>query len=83
MYECEICGEEACERNQDFCDECEAEIEADEFLLKLLEKQGHTPHCAARQVWGDGRCECSKNTKDRHDAGISVSYLQGGWQWTR
>lgn len=23
-----------------------------------LEQAGHTPHCAARHVWGDGQCEC-------------------------
>ncbi|MFX0200522.1 MAG: hypothetical protein ACFFCW_30760 [Candidatus Hodarchaeota archaeon] len=23
-----------------------------------LEKQGHSNHCACRQVWGDGECEC-------------------------
>jgi len=21
-------------------------------------KQGHSQHCACRQVWGDGECEC-------------------------
>lgn len=24
-------------------------------------KLGHTDHCAARQQWGDGECECAKN----------------------
>ena len=26
--------------------------------ISSLEKQGHHPHCAARQVFGDGECEC-------------------------
>ncbi len=21
-------------------------------------KQGHSHHCACRQIWGDGECEC-------------------------
>jgi len=23
-----------------------------------IEKSGHTYHCACRQVWGDGECDC-------------------------
>lgn len=26
--------------------------------IARLTKEGHTEHCAARQVWGDGECEC-------------------------
>lgn len=26
--------------------------------IDTLEKQGHSPHCACRLVWGDGECEC-------------------------
>ena len=26
-----------------------------------LIKIGHTRHCACRQVWGDGECECNRN----------------------
>ena len=37
-------------------------IELDELCDKIeimsLEKQGHSNHCACRQVWGDGECEC-------------------------
>ena len=32
----------------------------DKRAIKELEQQGHTFHCAARQVWGDGECECRK-----------------------
>jgi hypothetical protein len=27
--------------------------------IKELERNGHHPHCATRQVWGDGECECA------------------------
>ena len=26
--------------------------------IKDFQKRGHTYHCACRQVWGDGECEC-------------------------
>ena len=26
--------------------------------IEELQKQGHPHHCACRQVWGDGQCEC-------------------------
>ena len=26
--------------------------------IALLQKKGHSHHCACRQVWGDGECEC-------------------------
>lgn len=26
--------------------------------IKELQKNGHPHHCACRQVWGDGECEC-------------------------
>ena len=29
-----------------------------EKRVEDLERHGHPPHCAARQVWGDGECEC-------------------------
>ena len=30
----------------------------DKKEIECLEKVGHTYHCACRQVWGDGECEC-------------------------
>lgn len=38
----------------------EWEIENTECLkqIKKLQKKGHSHHCACRQVWGDGECEC-------------------------
>ena len=26
--------------------------------IKQIQKDGHPYHCACRQVWGDGECEC-------------------------
>lgn len=34
------------------------ENEADQMRIEELENAGHSSHCAARQVWGDGECEC-------------------------
>jgi len=39
--------------------ECLACIE-DIRLMSLLVSQGHTRHCACRQVWGDGECESGR-----------------------
>lgn len=39
------------------CDEEEAR--RDNMDIQWLVDQGHTLHCAQRQVWGDGECECA------------------------
>jgi len=38
----------------------EWEEEEKENLAEItrLQLKGHTHHCACRQVWGDGECEC-------------------------
>lgn len=38
----------------------EWEVEEAENLKRIREFQakGHSHHCACRQVWGDGECEC-------------------------
>ena len=28
--------------------------------IERLREMGHTYHCACRQVWGDGECECRR-----------------------
>ena len=28
--------------------------------IKTLQEEGHHRHCACRQVWGDGECECDE-----------------------
>ena len=38
----------------------EWEIEERDNLKRIIEikEAGHSRHCACRQVWGDGECEC-------------------------
>ena len=31
--------------------------------IKELQSKGHLHHCACRQVWGDGKCECNMYAK--------------------
>lgn len=31
--------------------------------IEALEAEGHSSHCACRQVWGDGCCECEEYAK--------------------
>lgn len=43
-------------------------MEVEEFgdmekVIKL-EKEGHSYHCACRQIWGDGECECGLCTEN-------------------
>ena len=26
--------------------------------IEIIKEKGHSHHCACRQVWGDGECEC-------------------------
>jgi len=46
----------------------------DEQIL-VLQKKGHTFHCAMRILTGDGECECNK--KDFIPGGISRSMYSG------
>jgi hypothetical protein len=46
-----------CAAEEDICSGCN-ECGRDE--VEALEKSGHTNHCAARMVWGDGECECKR-----------------------
>lgn len=40
------------------------EDEADNLKrIEEIKTQGHPEHCACRQVWGDGECECDLYTK--------------------
>jgi hypothetical protein len=38
----------------------EYELAEDALKMRMLEEYGHTPHCVARQTWGDGECECKQ-----------------------
>lgn len=39
-------------------DEWEQEYEDDLKQIEEIQSKGHSHHCACRQVWGDGECEC-------------------------
>lgn len=67
--ECEQCGKvfvkmyySGGEEGTYLCDDCIVKMynenEADKKRIEELEKPGHSSHCAARQVWCDGECEC-------------------------
>ena len=53
------------------CQECneqswadfEKEHEPDLQKIKEIQTKGHSHHCACRQVWGDGECECNRNDR--------------------
>jgi hypothetical protein len=69
---CKICGQEyekwlpPLQLENEMCLGCnEAAWEAfdeehadDYHKIAELKKAGHPHHCACRQVWGDGECEC-------------------------
>lgn len=46
------------------CDDCHKQNEIDHKLIFRLERKGHTRHCAKRQVWGDGECECAMRSEN-------------------
>jgi len=37
-----------------------------------IERDGHTAHCARRQVWGDGCCECGAVRDEPHQGDHGV-----------
>jgi len=46
-----------------FCISCQEKNKADKEAIEKLEAEGHHFNCAARIVWGDGRCQCWKQKK--------------------
>lgn len=65
--ECPQCGEKVHAGfglREDICEECHKQNEVDHKLIFRLERKGHTRHCAKRQVWGDGECECEKRRRN-------------------
>lgn len=73
METCKMCGvKEATAKNSQgdliMCQDCFGEWKHDQAVIKRLERSGHTYHCACRQVWGDGECECSKDNWYNPDA---------------
>lgn len=54
---CKMCGFVDA-GDDDLCRDCRREWDADIAEITRLIKEGHTHHCACRQVWGDGECTC-------------------------
>ena len=56
---CKLCGiDEA--GDKDLCPSCEEEWLSAREAINRLVSIGHTRHCACRQIWGDGECECGR-----------------------
>lgn len=55
---CQMCGAEMADSKDDLCPACQQESEWDNAEIDRLKEEGHTHHCACRQIWGDGECEC-------------------------
>ncbi len=47
------------EEDEDICGSCFSENKKAHTQIGMLIAQGHPRHCAQRQVWGDGECECA------------------------
>jgi len=59
METCPQCGTESeFLAPDDICSGCEIENKENSQRISELIKAGHPEHCAKRQVWGDGECEC-------------------------
>ena len=60
--ECQMCGEEATIKsdrgNLILCQSCFDDWTQENEQIDTHIKNGHSHHCACRQVWGDGECEC-------------------------
>lgn len=56
MSICKQCGINP--TSGDLCMACVTQNINDEGKMRFLIYQGHTRHCAERQVWGDGECSC-------------------------
>ena len=57
---CMLCGEKVDYRltHSGLCESCYEQGKHDQKKIEKIRKDGHTYHCACRQVWGDGECEC-------------------------
>lgn len=61
--ECPQCGEEAWCFVNGTCIICNEENDKMYRQIDTLINTGHTEHCAKRQVYGDGECECRRKDK--------------------
>ena len=57
---CMKCGRMETLPDQETCDKCERQNADDLEQIAHHIREGHTSHCAKRQAWGDGECECNK-----------------------
>lgn len=57
---CLQCGDAERAGIDDFCSDCSKKNTRDHAQIINLVEKGHPFHCAYRQVWGDGACECGK-----------------------
>lgn len=57
---CPMCGNEFFIKNTGdlMCGPCTQKTEVSEIRIKKLIQEGNPYHCANRQVYGDGECEC-------------------------
>lgn len=46
------------------CERCNQENDESMRQMESLMNDGHTYHCACRQIWGDGGCECGKGKEN-------------------
>lgn len=60
MRECPQCGKREELVGSGVCQGCEEETDEAYRRLDELREGGHSYHCAARMIWGDGECECKE-----------------------
>ena len=64
MEKCPQCGRLTVIVSAGICLECIKENEEADQEINVLIQDGHSAHCANRQVWGDGECECHLYEED-------------------
>lgn len=61
--QCLQCGMRPPQPPEPLCSSCTEQNRVDTEKIDRLTAAGHTYHCAARQTWGDGTCECHPDTR--------------------
>lgn len=67
MPKCKQCGDFYHFFEGDVCATCTVENEIDTEAIERLIGEGHPSHCAERQVYGDGECECALYSGVKYD----------------
>jgi hypothetical protein len=60
---CIQCSKEKAIGADDLCFDCSKDNVRDEMLILKYRQAGHSYHCACRQIFGDGECECNLQKK--------------------